>query len=246
MDFITSPGLYVYRTLRRKLQLSLIEQFYKRAFTEHPEVRCQGRRDGTRWPGITKRTGLMIQKAAETWIRVHHGGLCPHGPAQHLSERTGETAGTFFAIRLPEPQRGQESLSGYPAPDAGGPGGSGSTICSSWWRLMMSRGRQAVGQVPVRLRSRPDPRGLWEPSDPAERKNGPLLGGAGYLHRRGSPAVAALTQEGRRAVGRGDAGPGGIGSPGARGPGDSPGPRPGGDEPREGVEPWDGSSGSTA
>ena len=37
MDFITSPGLYVYRTLRRKLQLSLIEQFYKRAFTEHAE-----------------------------------------------------------------------------------------------------------------------------------------------------------------------------------------------------------------
>ena len=34
MDFIASPGLYVYRTLRRKLQLSLIEQFYKRAFTE--------------------------------------------------------------------------------------------------------------------------------------------------------------------------------------------------------------------
>ena len=33
--FITSPGLYVYGTLRRKLELSLIELFYKRAFTEH-------------------------------------------------------------------------------------------------------------------------------------------------------------------------------------------------------------------
>ena len=37
--FITSPGLYVYGTLRRKLELSLIEQFYKRAFTEHDEAR---------------------------------------------------------------------------------------------------------------------------------------------------------------------------------------------------------------
>ena len=37
--FITSPGLYVYRTLRRKLELSLIELFYKRAFTGHREVR---------------------------------------------------------------------------------------------------------------------------------------------------------------------------------------------------------------
>ena len=40
MEFITSPGLYVYRTLRRKLQLSLIELFYKRAFMkqENEEV----------------------------------------------------------------------------------------------------------------------------------------------------------------------------------------------------------------
>ena len=43
MDFITSPGLYVYRTLRRKLELSLIEQFYKRAFMKHACIDGCGR-----------------------------------------------------------------------------------------------------------------------------------------------------------------------------------------------------------